>query len=83
MTYAEEVELLPDGLTPVQPQFFLLANSESYFIFDNTDTVETLFRAGNNLEEMYMGMKDWRWAEVSNNMWEVVMGYNIPSSEYF
>jgi hypothetical protein len=82
MTYAEEVERLPDGLNPVRPQFFLLANSDSYFIYDNTDTVEALFRAGNTLEEVYMGMRDWRWAEVSDNMWEVVIGYNIPSSEY-
>jgi hypothetical protein len=71
MTYAEEKEHLPDGWTSIILKFFLFANSESYFIYDNTDMGEVLFRAGGTLKEVYMGMKDWRWAEISDNMWEI------------
>jgi hypothetical protein len=71
MIYAEEKEYLPDGLLSNQLEFFLFANSESYFILDNTEKFEILFRAGTTLKEVYIGMKDWRWAEISDNMWEI------------
>jgi hypothetical protein len=84
MTYVEELALLPEGMRPIRPQFFLLANEDSYFVYDATDGEETLFHAGRTLEEVYTGMRDWRWAEVSDNMWEVVRDQKyVLSSSYF
>jgi hypothetical protein len=84
MTYAEELALLPERMRPVRPQFFLLANMDSYFVYDATDGEEVLFHVGRTLEEVYTGMRDWRWAEVSDDMWEVVRGQKyVLSSSYF
>jgi hypothetical protein len=87
MTYAEELTLLPEGMRPITPQFFLLVNEDSYFVYDVTEGQKTLFHAGRTLEEVYTGMRDWRWAEVWDNvddMWEVVRdGKYVSSSRYF
>jgi hypothetical protein len=63
MTYAKKLTLLPEGMRPVTPQFFLLANADSYFVYDVTDGEEVLFYAGRTLEEVYTGMRDWRLAD--------------------
>ena len=56
LSYAEELGKLPDRLkTPRSKKKFLLATAESYYVYDFTDG---LFRAGNTLEEVYIGMKE-------------------------
>jgi len=83
-TYAEELVLLPETMMPTIPQFFLLVNDDSYFVFNLADGEENLFRAGNTLEEVYTGMRDWRWTEMPDNMWQIVKANeNIWPSSYF
>jgi hypothetical protein len=84
MTYLEELRDLPDGHNPNGPSFFLLATANSYFVFDFSDGEEALFEAGESLKDVYLGMRDWRWAEVSDNPWEIV-DYEewINTTDYF
>ena len=84
MTYLEELRDLPDGHHPKGPHFFLLATANSYFVFDISDGVEELFEAGESLKDVYLGMRDWRWAEPSNNPWEMVDCEEwINTADYF
>jgi hypothetical protein len=84
MTYLEELVDFPDEYHFQTPQFFLLATPDCYFVYDATDGVaEGLFIAGETLEEVYHGLKDWRWAESSEDPWDFVeegeLGYGRPS----
>ena len=73
MTYPEELIEFPAGYDIVrQPEFFLLATPDSYFIYNATDGVDGLRPAGATLEEVYNGMKDWRWADSSEDPWDFV-----------
>jgi len=73
MTYPEELIDFPDGYDMVeQADFFLLATSDSFFVYDTTDGNEGLRPAGATLKDVYNGMKDWRWADSSENPWGFV-----------
>ena len=71
LTYAEELGKLPDGLEPPRPDFFLLATAESYYVYDFTDGGCGLFRAGNTLEEVYIGMKEYKYLGWDDEPWEI------------
>jgi hypothetical protein len=88
MTYLEELEDFPDDYNFRAPQFFLLATPNCYFVYDATDGVaEGLFIAGETLEEVYHGLKDWRWAESSEDPWDFVeegeLGYGCPAFRHY
>ena len=72
MTYLEELVDFPDGYNFRMPQFFLLATSDSYFVYDATDGEDGLRTAGQTLEDVYNGLKDWRWADSSEEPWGFV-----------
>jgi hypothetical protein len=66
------IGIFPDGYYFPPPCFFLLATRDSYFVYDATDGQDELFIAGETLEDVYNSMKDWRWAESSEDPWDVV-----------
>jgi hypothetical protein len=73
VTYVEELKYFPEGHAPLDPRFFLLATPESYYVYDLRDGMDALFEAGNTLEEVYNGMKVWRWADTCDEeMWDIV-----------
>ena len=73
MTYQEELIDFPDDYNFREPRFFLFATSDRYFIWDASDWGQDgLFLAGDTLEDVYTGLKDWRWAESSKDMWDMV-----------
>ena len=72
MTYAEELVDFPDGYSIKVPEFFLLATSDSYFIYNARDGEDGLRPAGATLEDVYNGIKDWRWADSSEDPWDFV-----------
>ena len=63
---------LPDGHPFLPPHFILLATPTSYFVYDATDGQDGLRIAGDNLEEVYNGLGDWRWADSSEDPWDFV-----------
>jgi hypothetical protein len=65
MTYVEELANFPDEYDFRPPWFFLLATHDAYFIYDATDGEDGLRVAGETLEDVYNGMKYWRWADSS------------------
>jgi hypothetical protein len=73
MTYPEELADFPDDYNFPHPRFCLLATSERFFIWDASDWGEDgLFIAGDTLEEVYTGLRDWKWAESYEDVWEMV-----------
>jgi hypothetical protein len=72
MTYREELSEFPMGFRFKSPRFFLLATFDCYYIYDATDGGDGLCIAGKTLEEVYIGLRDWRWAEVSEDPWDGV-----------
>ena len=73
MTYPEELVEFPDGYNFIpDPEFFLLATSDSYFIYNATDGEDGLRPAGNTLEDVYNGMRDWKYADSSEDPWDFV-----------
>ena len=72
MTYLEELAHFPDEYDFRSPEFFLLATNDSFFVYDATDGQQELRIAGETLEDVYNGMKDWRWAESSEDPWDFV-----------
>ena len=72
MTYREELSQFPIGFLFKSPRFFLLATFDCYYIYDATDGEDELRIAGKTLEEVYTGLRDWRWAEVSEDPWDFV-----------
>ena len=72
MTYREELSEFPMGFLFERPRFFLLATFDCFYIFDATDGEDGLRIAGKTLEEVYTGLRDWRWAEVSEDPWDFV-----------
>lgn len=72
MTYLEELVDFPDEYHFRAPWFFLLATPDCYFVYDATDGQDGLRVAGETLEEVYHGLKDWRWAESSEDPWDFV-----------
>ena len=57
---------------PKVPEFFLLATSDSYFVYNATDGEDGLRTAGETLEDVYNGLRDWRWADSSEDPWGFV-----------
>jgi hypothetical protein len=55
LTWPEDLVHYPTGYYPREPSFFLLATPHYYYVFDFEGL--TLFRAGNSLEEVYIGLK--------------------------
>lgn len=73
MTYREELKDFPEDHYFRRPRFILLATSDRYFIWDASDWGQDgLFYAGDTLEEVFTGLRDWRWAESSENSWEML-----------
>ena len=73
MTYLEELIHFPDDHRFREPWFFLLATSDCYYIWDASDRGQDgLFLAGDTLEDVYVRLKDWRWVELSEDMWDIV-----------
>jgi hypothetical protein len=60
MTFVEELVDFPDGYDFSVPEFFLVATSDSYFVYDATDGEDDLRTAGETLEYVYNGLKDSR-----------------------
>jgi hypothetical protein len=58
LVWAEELTRYPEGKSPPEPSFFLLATPRCYYVYALDDS--TLFRAGDSLEEVYMGLKQCR-----------------------
>jgi hypothetical protein len=84
MTYPEELKDFPEGYRLRGPWFFLLATPNCYYVYDVTDGEEALFVAGESLEEVYVGLRDWRWADSSDNIWEIVDEVEwISPTKYF
>ena len=84
MTYPEELKDFPESYELREPWFFLLATPDRYYVYDATEGEEALFVAGESLEEIYVGMRDWRWAESSDNMWEIVDEVeSVSPTDYF
>ena len=75
MTYEEELKDLPDGIHPNRAETFLLATPESYYVYDCSETPAGcdfgLSRAGNTLEEVYIGMKEWKFVGLNDDDWDV------------
>ena len=72
LTYREELSDFPLKFLFQRPQFFLLATPDCYYIFDAIDGEDGLQIAGKTLEEVYTGLKEWRWADCSDDPWEFV-----------
>ena len=72
MTYPEELVDFPDGYIIEGPEFFLLTTSDSYFVYNARDGEDGLRPAGTTLEDVYNGMKNWRWADSSDDPWDFV-----------
>jgi len=72
MTYLEELVGFPDNCTFPPPRFILLATATSDFVYDTTDGEDGLRISGDTLEEVYNGLKDWRWADSSEDPWDFV-----------
>jgi hypothetical protein len=71
MTYPEELADFPDDYGFPHPRFCLLATSECFFIWDASDWGQDgLFVAGDTLEEVYTGLRDWKWAESYEDVWD-------------
>lgn len=74
MAYPEEFKDLPDGMTPDRADIFLLATSESYYVYDCSETLagtgSGLSRAGQTLEKVYLGMREWKYCDVED-AWEI------------
>jgi hypothetical protein len=86
MTYQEELMDFPDDYNFKEPRFFLLATSDRYFIWDASDWGQDgLFDAGDTLEDVYNGLKNWRWAESSEDMWDMLEdgGEYLDPGNYF
>ena len=72
MTNVEELVDFPEEYTFKVPRFFLLATSDSFFVYDATEGEDALRTAGDNLEDVYNGLKDCRWADSSEDPWGFV-----------
>ena len=73
ITYPEELEEFPEDNYFREPRFILLATSDQYYIYDAHEmSQQQLFFAGDTLRDVYIGLKEWRWAESSEDMWEIV-----------
>jgi len=86
MTYQEELIDFPEDHNFREPRFFLLATFDQYFIWDASDWGQDgLFLAGDTLEDVYDGLKNWRWAESSEDMWPMVEdgGEYLDPGSYF
>ena len=81
VTYAEELKEFPYGYLPSEPNWFLLATPESYFIHLYYDFygADYLLRAGDTLEDVYEGLKNWRWAESCDDMWDCEVESSVLS----
>ena len=55
LTWPEDLVHYPPGYYPREPSLFLLATPHSYYVFDLDQL--NLWRAGNSLEEVYMGLR--------------------------
>jgi hypothetical protein len=65
--YEEELSELPPELRPTPPSMFLLANSQSYFLFVLDD--QTFCLAGSTLSEVYDGLRNYKWHGDNDGDW--------------
>jgi hypothetical protein len=65
--YEEELSKLPPEVRPTAPSMFLLANSQSYFVFVLED--QTFCSAGATLREVYDGLRDLKWHGDKDGDW--------------
>ena len=72
MAYLPELVEFPDEYHFQAPQFILLATPNTFFVYDTTDGEDGLRVAGKTLEDVYNGLKDWRWADSSEDPWDLV-----------
>jgi hypothetical protein len=74
MTYAEELKALPPGIRPERASFFLLSTPELYYVYDCSQSPAGagygLNRAGETLEEVYLGMKEYKYLDSDDDYWE-------------
>ena len=82
LMYKEELVDFPLGLKEwVEPSLFLLATTESYYVyFFIPDEGSGLFKAGNTLEEVYVGVKEYRHFRYQEGCWEELE--NNPALKY-
>ena len=84
MTYVEELVDFPEEYDFDMPQFFLLATSDSFFVYDAMEGEDALRTAGDSLEDVYNGLKDCRWADSSEEPWGFVEEEELLSpTNYF
>lgn len=85
MTYVEELIDLPDGFEPSRPEFFLLATSDSYYVynFEEMGGCYGLLCAGNSLEGVYTGMNEGKWAGWNDDDWEVEEAAHYSNPEKY
>ena len=84
MTYVEELVDFPEEYDFDMPRFFLLATSDSFFVYDAMEGEDALRTAGESLEDVYNGLKDWRWADSSENPWGFVIAEEwLSPTDYF
>lgn len=88
MTYIEELKDLPPGIEPSRACSFLLATPESYYVYDFSESPagcgQGMNRAGKTLEEVYLGMKGYKYLGDDDDSWEpedVTISLNVQ--EYF
>ena len=70
--YAEELDDFPTGRKEwLKPSLFLLATTESYYVYDfDPDEGSGLYIAGKTLEEVYSGLKEYRYYTCQEGSWE-------------
>ena len=85
MTWPEEISLLPPAIFPGGPGELLLANSTMFYFYIYDP--EILFRAGSTLEEVYWGLREWKWVYQNppEERWEMESdcGEEYDQTDYF
>lgn len=82
LTYVDELELLPEGMKPIRPTLFLLATAESYYVYDFSDEGYGLSRAGETLEEVFIGLKEYKHLSLQEEIYEQCID-EVDESDYF
>jgi hypothetical protein len=68
VAYPEDLVHYPHGLGPPEPSLFLFATSQCYYVFDLEEM--GLCKAGESLEEVYMGLKGFKY-QMYEGGWDV------------
>lgn len=67
LVWPEELTRFPSGCTPREPSFFLLADSESFYLFILEG--RGLYNAGKSLEQVYIGLRDYKYNSTREGGW--------------